>query len=251
MKIKILFWNIWGGRHIDEVVDFLRSADADIVALQEVIREGDGNTALTIARRLKGYEISPISPAAALAMPLSSRWTGPTTEKEETYIFGNAVLTKHKIISSQAHEMSPGASRVALAADVLVNGSLLHIWSIHLKHLHVNDNNTPETIALQNRQADKLMNLLPKEKTILAGDFNTVPSGYAVKKAGEALRDTEQGSSTPTWSVYPEGCGICVPKGVAYKFDYIFTSNDLKSSGFEVGVSKGSDHLPVSTLIEI
>ncbi len=250
MQLKFLSWNIWGGRHIDDVIDFLKSADADIIALQEVIREGDGNTALTIAQRL-GYEISPISPAVALTMPISSKWTGPVKEKEEIYTFGNAILTKHKIASSRAYELSSGESRVAISADVLVGDFLFHVFSIHLKHIHVSNDNEPEVVAMHRGQADKLMTLLPKEKTIVAGDFNTVANGYAVQKANEFLRDSEQGSATPTWSVYPEGCGVCPFTGIAYKFDYIFTSKDLKTNGFQVGDSKGSDHLPVSVMIEI
>lgn len=251
MKLKILSWNIWGGKHFDEVIAFLKSADADVIALQEVILEGNTNTALRIAEKL-GYEVTPVSPTFAIKMPISSKWTGPDREKEETLMFGNAILTKHKIRSSQEHELSSGESRISVSADVAIGGVTLHVFSIHLKHLHVHaDANDPKTVQMHNGQADKLMTLLPSDRTIVMGDFNALPDSYAIKRTNSVLRDAESNAATPTWSVYPEGCDVCLPRGIEYKFDYIFTTKDLKTSGFQVGDSKGSDHLPVSATIEI
>lgn len=244
MKLKILSWNIWGGRHIDGVLDLLKTADADIIALQEVIQEGDTNTALRIAERLQ-YEA-----VHALAMPISSKWTGPVREKEETLIFGNAILSKHKIISSKSYELSAGESRIALSADISINDSLLHIFSVHLKHIHVTRND-PKIVEVHNGQADKLVALLPLEKVVVMGDFNAPPESYTITKMRSVLQDAEKDSATPTWSTYSEGCDICRPENVAHKLDYIFTSKDIKADAFSVYQSKASDHLPISAIIEI
>ena len=64
------------------------------------------------------------------------------------------------------------------------------------------------------------------------------------------LQDAEPGGATPTWSVYP-GCTVCQEEGIQYKLDYIFTSKDIKVKSFKVGQSTGSDHLPVSAVIEV
>ena len=65
------------------------------------------------------------------------------------------------------------------------------------------------------------------------------------------MNDAEKGSATPTWSVYKMGCQVCLIDEVKYKLDYIFTSKNLKTESFEVYESKGSDHLPISTIVEL
>ena len=244
MKLKILSWNIWGGRHIEDVLAFLKDADADIIALQEVIKEKDTNTALTIAERLK-YE-----PVYAIGMPISSKWTGPIREKEETLMFGNAILSKHPITFSKHYELSSGESRIVISADISINGSIVHVFSVHLKHLHITQNK-PEIVAMHDGQADQLAKFLPPSRTVVMGDFNALPGSYAIKKMSSVVRDAEVDSATPTWSVYPEGCDVCSPKGIAYKLDYIFTSKDIITSSFKVEQSDGSDHLPVSAIVEL
>ncbi len=243
MKLKAISWNIWGGKYINEIISFLREADADIIALQEVIKDdAEGNTALTITRAL-GYE----EPVYDLGMKASSKWMGPASEKEETIDFGNAILSKYKIIKSNVHQLT---RRTAIQADIQIVNSILHIFSIHLRHCHV-QNATPESELLQKEQINALLKILPPEKTLVMGDFNGVPESYAVKQISSALEDAEKNIATPTWSIYPEGCETCSPSGVQYKFDYIFASKDLKPRAFEVKSSKASDHLPVSAIIEI
>jgi len=55
MKIKVLSWNIWCGTYLEEVIKFLKKADADIIALQEVSIDERGNLSEIIAKRL-GYK---------------------------------------------------------------------------------------------------------------------------------------------------------------------------------------------------
>ena len=243
MRIRLVSWNIWGGKYLEEVITFLKTADTDIVALQEVIENETGNTALTIADKL-GYEC-----AYELGMKMSSKWAGPPRDKEEIINFGNAILSKYKIVESKIHELSKGERRVAVQADIQIGNNILHAFSIHLKHNHLEQPN-PQILEMQNEQADNLVKLLPLNKTVLMGDFNSLPESYAVKKIGDVLRDADTENSL-TWSVYREGCSVCLIPKIQYKLDYIFTSKDLKICSFEVKESKGSDHLPVSAIVEI
>lgn len=246
MKLKLLSWNIWGGTYREEIIEFLRAADVDIIALQEVIEDENGNTAMTIAKEF-GYEF-----VSALDMKMSSRWSGPRREKEEIINFGNAVLVKprYKIVSSEAIEMSASESRVAIRADIKIEGVILHVFSIHLKHDHPKKSD-PKNVALQKEQTDKLVSIMPLEKVVVMGDMNNIPGSYAVDTMSKVLQNAGEHSNVPTWSVYPDTCDICPLNGVEYKFDYIFTSKDIKTDSFEVGQSKGADHLPVSAVIEI
>jgi len=242
MKIKVISWNIWGGKYLDQVISFLKEADVDIIALQEVIEDDDGgNTALTISKVL-GYEC-----VFNLGTSMSSKWSGPERSPEKIINFGNAVISRHKIISSTNHHLSD--KRIAVRADIQIGTSVLHAYSIHLKHQHV-EKPDPQSGLRQKEQINTLLKVLPLEKTVVMGDFNSQQGSYPILAMNKSFVDSEKGVPTPTWMVYKEGCSICPPK-VEYKFDYIFTSKEIKVVSFNVSDSKASDHLPVSAVIEI
>jgi len=71
-----------------------------------------------------------------------------------------------------------------------------------------------------------------------------------IKILESSLADSEIGPATPTWSVYRDGCTVCLIDEVKHKLDYIFTSKDMKVHKFTVHDSKASDHLPISVVVE-
>lgn len=129
--LKVLSWNIWGGKYLEEIVTFLKTVDANIIVLQEVIENETGNTAMTIANKL-GYEC-----VYGIGMKMSSKWAGPPREKEEIISFGNAILSKYKIVESKIHELSDEKRRVAVQANIQIGNNILHVFSIHLQHNHL------------------------------------------------------------------------------------------------------------------
>ncbi|MDO8487267.1 MAG: endonuclease/exonuclease/phosphatase family protein [Candidatus Curtissbacteria bacterium] len=232
MTLKIISWNIWEGKYFTGIIDFLKKSDADIIGFQEAVQEKDGkaNTAQLIANEL-GYEF-------VYATTCEIEKDGRILDR------GNAILSKHRIIENKTYVLSEIDKRTAIGADIEVKGTKLHVFNTHLIHTHQKPSGT------QNLQAKNLIEVLPKRATILMGDFNAVPGSVAVKKISKVLKNTDT-SNLPTWCVYPEGCKVCKPKGVEYKLDYIFVSQDIKCKLFEVGSSKGSDHLPISAIIQI
>lgn len=84
----------------------------------------------------------------------------------------------------------------------------------------------------------------------MTGDFNAISESKTIKIMKKKLVDSDP-SSKPTWSMYPEGCIVCNPQKVDIRLDYIFVSKDISVKSFRVGKSKGSDHLPISAVIEI
>lgn len=239
MRFKILSWNIWGGQHLSEIIDLLRKEDADIVGLQEVIEDLDGtkNTAKIIAEKL-GYE-----------------WVFvPTHEVETARLYallesktvkiGNAVLSRQKISESITHELSMERKRLAIEAVIPIGDRVFHIFSTHLVHTH------QQPSELQSLQAKNLLRFIPVENALLMGDFNATPQSDCVQILADGLETTDR-DFKPTWSVYPEGCNICVPRHIDTRLDYIFTSKDIKTASFAVLESKGSDHLPISVMIEV
>ncbi len=240
MKLKILSWNIWCGTYLDEVIEFLKNADADIIALQEVVEDENGNIGEIIAKEL-GYEYVY---EANLNMPLKYLSREETADKKSIK-FGNAILSKYKIVNSKIHQLTEESKKSAVEANIKIGENILNVFSIHLRHSH------QKPLELQNLQTENLLKLLPKTNTIVLGDFNALPESFPVQKMKQELKDTEINSDTPTWSVYKNGCTVCLIEEVKHKLDYIFTSKDMKVSSFEVYKTRASDHLPISVIIEI
>lgn len=229
MNLKVLSWNIWMDGYFDQISDFLKKTNADIICLQEVKDDDPKRDVIGYLHGL-GYQ--------HVFSPVEKKWD------QEIFRDGPAIFSKYKIIKSQIYVLSKIDSRVGLRADIQVEDKVLHIFSTHLVHTHQKES------KIQNEQSSNLIKVLPHERTILMGDFNATPNSQTIKNLQEVLIDCDQ-RSTPTWSVYPEGCETCNPQGISMRLDYIFTSKDIAVKSFEVVNSKGSDHLPISAVISL
>lgn len=232
MQIRVVSWNIWGGRYLPKIVEYLKSTDADVIGLQEVLQEPDGrnNTAQSIADTL-GYNY-----VYATAMPWEER--GKLLE------LGNAILTRYGIIGAKTHVLSDTERRIAIQADISVRRTTLHALSTHLLHTH------QKSSLVQTQQAENLIKILPKGKTLLMGDFNATPQSTVVKKVSNVLQNLDA-THAPTWSMYSDGCPVCNLGKVEITLDYIFVSSNLLRKSYRVGESDGSDHLPISAIAEL
>ncbi len=239
MKLKLISWNIWGGTHLDEVVRFLKSADADIIALQEVVEIETGNTAEIIAKEL-GYECT-----HGIQMHLPRKFLPKYADEEGTVKFGTAILSKYPIVKGEPVDLSPEASRIATKANILVGEKIFHVVSLHLKHSHYQ-----QPLAIQDVQVKNLLSMLSAENTIVMGDFNAVPESSVIQKMSESLVQTDM-TNTPTWPLYVEGCSCADGSEPKFKIDYIFTTKDMQTISSETGITKASDHAPISATVEI
>ncbi len=228
MQLKILSWNIWYDCFFDEVSKFLTDFGADIICLQEVVPDDPSRDTIGYITKL-GYK--------HVFVPVKK------IEKDGRTM-GNAIFSKYEITNSQTYNLSEVDSRKALRADINLREAKLSVFTTHLPHTHQQVSET------QKLQAGNLVKVIPPARAVLMGDFNATPDSDVVREMRKVMVDTDP-KSTPTWSVYPEGCSICKPQAVDIKLDYIFTTKDVKSSFFEVHQSKGSDHLPISAIIEL
>ncbi len=229
MQLKILSWNIWIDGHFKEITEFLRQADADIIGLQEVKDDDPGRDIIGFMSGL-GY--------GHIFVPVRKGTAGKIKSD------GPAIFSKFPIHESKIFNLSDIYNRAAIQTDIEVGKTILHVFCTHLLHTH------QQWSEVQDMQADNLLKVLPKGKTIVIGDFNATPESTVIRKMKAVLVDTDS-ASLPSWSVYPEGCSTCKPQKIDMRLDYIFVSRDVKYNSFEVGNSKGSDHLPVSVIIEI
>lgn len=157
-RLKVVTFNIWHDREnwparLPLILEALRQADADVIALQEVLQDGERlpNQARTIAEAL-GYG-----------------WTFCSTDAaDQPRRYGNAVLTRLPILQQQWKALEPlDDYRTALRVRIDVQGRPVDIVATHLHH-------TPEGTAIRERQVADLLTWLPSDGTprIVLGDLN-------------------------------------------------------------------------------
>lgn len=229
MQLKVLSWNIWIDGYFDEYKKLLDRVDADIIGLQEV-KDDDKERDVISYLAGKGYHHT--------FFPVRKRWG------EETFSDGPALFTKLPMLGTESYNLSKEDMRGAVRADIQAGDRVLQVFSTHTIHTH------QERKESQMEQIESLTRIVPSENGIIMGDFNAVPGSDAIKRMKEVLVDTDP-DSLPTWSVYPKGCSVCDPQVVDTRLDYIFTTKDLKTHSFKVEDSKGSDHLPISVVVEV
>ena len=236
-QLKIVSWNIWGGKNLPEIINVLKKENADIVCLQEVLAEEDGgnNNAEVIALTL-GYEWRYQS--TTLLTP-SVSYLLKEQGIEDNKQWGNAILSKYPVLRHDVHTLSENHKRIALEAIVNIAGSDIHIISTHLAHT----NHSPSEIQIN--QAENLLKISTKEFSIIAGDFNSTPETEVFQKMEEAMVNTQNTYSNNSYTYTSNSSGV---KSV---IDYIFCTKGggVISSG--VVNSKASDHLPIYSIIEI
>ncbi len=239
-KVKVVSWNIWGGQHLPEILDSLSEFKPDIVCLQEVVRDLDGrnNTAEAIARHL-GHKSSYFTPTYEIETAKYYKKLEP-----RTVAMGNAIVSKNAIQDFRVYPLSEEKTRFLIEALIPANGEMLHIFSTHLLHTH------QKSSELQELQAKRVAEIIPKKRALLGADLNATPKSTTVKILKHAMMNTDS-TFAPTWSVYPEGCPVCKPQAVDTRLDYLFVTKDLKFDSFKVHESKGSDHLPISVVLEV
>lgn len=227
--MKILSWNIWIDCHFDEVKKFLAAADADIIGLQEVKDDDPERDVIGFLAGL-GY--------GHVFAKTEQNWKG------KIYRHGPAIFSRLPMVGSKAFFIDLVDQRAAARADIEMNGRVLHIFSTHTLHTHQKES------LQQEAQIARLIEELPSENVVMMGDFNATPESAGIRMVREVLVDTDP-TDKPTWSMYPEGCSVCLPQKLDTRLDYIFVSKDIAFHSHEVGESKGSDHLPISVEVDL
>ncbi len=239
-KVKVVSWNIWGGQHLSGILDFLSEFKPDIICLQETIQDlnGKNNTAETIARHL-GYKSSYFTSTYEIDTAKYYKELEP-----RIVAMGNAIVSRNAIQDFKVHPLSEEKTRFLIEALIPANGEILHIFSSHLIHTH------QEPSDLQEFQAKRMAEIIPKKRALLGADLNATPQSATVKVLKKTMINTDS-ELAPTWGVYPEGCPVCKPQAIDTRLDYLFVTKDLKFHSFKVHDSKGSDHLPISVVLEV
>jgi endonuclease/exonuclease/phosphatase family metal-dependent hydrolase len=203
-------------------VAVLRSVDADIVALQEVIGAGPSG-------RSHIEEIG-----AALGMG----WVMAPTRTLRGHQFGNAVLSRFPVVHHAQHDLSWKSceERCLQRVDVDLGGRVLHVYNVHLG-----------TALLERRhQARRLATLVADRHVqgakIVLGDFNEWMKGLTTTLLSSRLRSVDLGRFLKRRRTYPGLLPIL-------HLDHIYYGGPLEIVGIELPRTRlslvASDHLPL------
>ena len=225
-QLKVISWNIWGGKNLQEIIDCLRETNADIIALQEVLQDEDGknNNAEEIAKAL-GYEwvfksTNTLTPSMSYLLQ--------EQHIESNKQWGNALLSKHPIIENESFILSEKNSRTAIKIVIPFENKNITIFSTHLVH-------AAHSVEVRLEQVSNLLQLVSNNNTIVAGDFNDIPESESVSNM---------------LNVMYKGADIS-PTNEDRRIDYIFTTKDIHVIEDGVIHSQASDHLPIYTVITV
>ncbi len=165
-RLRVATWNLWWRfgpweQRLPLIVDELRRVDADVIALQEVWAADGTSSADVIADEL-GH----------------SRVVAADLEMEPGVLFGNAVLSRWPITSSEARRLPAGDAdderRLVLRADVESPTMPLQVFSTHLNWRF--DQSEVRQLQVETI-AEFVQDSRPRSyPPIVCGDFNAEPT---------------------------------------------------------------------------
>jgi endonuclease/exonuclease/phosphatase family metal-dependent hydrolase len=212
----------------DRIAAVLRSVEADVVALQEVVGPGAHGG---------GH-------AEALGAALGMGWVMSSARQLRGHQFGNAVLSRFPIVQHLEQDLTwkTCEARRLQRVDVSVDGTTLHVYNVHLG-----------TAILERRyQAQRLVTIVcdrhvsgPK---LVLGDFNEWTRGLATTLLSEKLNSLDLRNHLRRRRTYPGLFPIL-------HLDHIYHSGRVEILGVALPRMRpalvASDHLPLVADVRI
>ena len=212
----------------DRIAAVLRSVDADVIALQEVIGAGPHSG---------GH-------AEELGAALGMGWVMAPARQLRGHHFGNAVLSRFPITHHLEHDLSwkTCEPRRLQRVDVMVDGCTLHVYNVHLG-----------TAILERRhQAQRLASIVTDRHVggpkIVLGDFNEWMRGLATELLTDRLNSVDLRNYLRRRRTYPGLFPIL-------HLDHIYYTGRLEVLGVDLPRTRlslvASDHLPLVADVRI
>ena len=216
----------WSVPSAPALVDRIESANADLVALQEVNR---------------GWDLS-----AGIDFFSYLRWRLPQYHvvygRMDTALFGNAILSRYPIRTSGygiLPHLNSVLTRGYVWADIdAPSGPLLFVST----HFTAYEGYDEERI----QQADAYATFWAKRpRSILAGDYNSHPEDIDIKRLEDAgLVDAGAVAGIGNEYTYSSG-------DPHERIDYVFVSPDIRPVSAEILPGTASDHRPVRVVLRL
>lgn len=249
--IKFIQVNIYKGKYLDPLIDFLRQEKPDIVSMQEVAY---GDVSYHHDKTINLFEYI----KEKTGLDGYFRGDQKFADSSES-LFGNAVLTKLPITGFEILSLKkfrpvtlaefensaifPYLARLAVDVMIDVGGRAVHAISWHGAWT-APPRDTKETLKQASMVGSYLKSLTAP--FILGTDMNNIPGSKTVEIIESVANNLMTGSQVKQ-TTHPKIHKIA-PKG--YLVDYIFTSPDFKLKSLTVPEVLVSDHLPVVAELE-
>jgi endonuclease/exonuclease/phosphatase family metal-dependent hydrolase len=241
VELSVAHWNVWYRQDIRELPSFLSELDADVLCLCELTRNHDISSIADGASWLAD-QLGLV--ATVIELPLTDTPGGPAQV--------NAVLTALPVSATRhTYVNTPDGSggyadehRGYVEVTVSTPGGPVHIGETHLSYTD-RFTDTPR----KTREAEHLAAYIRNERSIVCGDFNTVPGTAAYAALTQRLRAA--GPATPTWTTKPFAYNDFTETELRWPLDSILLTADLTATSYTVIPTDLSDHLPVRATVLI
>ena len=210
---------LFDGDHVRHIADVINRIRPDIVALQEVHR---GTWQVRFHDQLA--ELESRTGLRGTFAPSYVRWGGG---------YGNAILTRGRIVRAEVHPLPcMGEPRALLEATIRIDGATISVYATHLTSWgRVNSKIRSEQLRCLARVVRT-----SRHPYILAGDLNTDPDSPEMKAfRRENVAQLASEAVGPTFPLLDE------------QIDHIFADHGWQVRGARSWPVTVSDHLPVTT----
>jgi endonuclease/exonuclease/phosphatase family metal-dependent hydrolase len=231
---RIATYNIHRCRGLDgrtrpeRIAAVIRSIDADVVALQEVVGAGPHGG---------GH-------AEGLGAALGMGWVMAPARQLRGHQFGNAVLSRLPIVEHHEQDLTwkTCEARRLQRVDIAVDGHTVHVYNVHLG-----------TAILERRhQAHRLAAIVADRHVggpkLVLGDFNEWMKGLATSLLSEKLNSVDLRSHLRRRRTYPGVFPIL-------HLDHIYYAGRVEIVRIELPRNRlalvASDHLPLVAEVRI
>jgi endonuclease/exonuclease/phosphatase family metal-dependent hydrolase len=246
--LKILQWNIWYHEEYQNIVDFIKHINADIVCCQELTTNFvEANPGIDVAA-----EIARACNYNYYAPPMTDYDTNGGLVQQ-----GNGIFSKFPIIDKDVKYVQKAdpnihsyktEDRTYVEVILDINNIKLKVGTVHLSY--------STAFAMTEKkleEAEKLYEAVQgnHEKFIFAADLNAKPDSPIVKKLEELFIHADPNTDRPTWTTKPFSYEGFEANSRDWRLDYIFCTEDINVVTNNIIETNYSDHLPIMTEIQI
>jgi endonuclease/exonuclease/phosphatase family metal-dependent hydrolase len=242
-KIKLLQWNVWYEEKVDNIVNFIKQTDADIVCAQELIAEASVNIPEAVAKACNyDYYFQPTiiggieGQSLTMGNGIFSRF--PILNKKYVYV-------QKEDPNNKSYETE---NRAYLEVILNIGGKKLKVGTVHLSY-------SPAFAMTEKRlaEAGELLKAIEQnhEKFILTGDMNAKPDSPIIKRLEEMFIHADPNIDRPTWTTKPFSYQGFEADTLDWRLDYVFATEDINVVTNKIITTQYSDHLPIYAEIQI
>ena len=244
-----------------KIFSFIYDEAPDILCLQEFF-QGDSSS------------FESIHPLEDIAKTQDHHIAYTVSRRKKDH-WGIATFSKYPIVNKGKITFKTRSNNICIFSDLKIGEDTVRVYNVHFQSISFdhadykfidalkenNDTLDAEDIEIASKnilrrlkrafikrasQTDKVVQHIAacKYPVIVCGDFNDSPFSYTYHSFSEKLQDAFMESGSGMGSTY-------LGDFPSYRIDYIFHSDNIMSSNFEVPQIKLSDHYPVTCSLKL